>query len=90
LHTYIIKNTSGLTIRLISSEESELGVGGLDWDDCVINIDPGEMFSMESEELLSPVFQKLYRQGDIDWWHMPSSIKRSIKRCKVNWKKEGF
>lgn len=77
MHTYIIKNTNGFAIRLTT-------VG----TDDEIRIDHGEMISMESdEELLSPVFQKLYRRGDIDYWHMQHSIKRYMS---VDWKKEGF
>lgn len=76
MHTYIIKNTSEFIILLTTVGTDE------------IRIDRGEMISMESdEELLSPVFQKLYRQGDIDYWHMPHPIKR---HTSVDWKKEGF
>lgn len=77
MHTYVIKNTSGFEIRLTT-------VG----TDDEIHIGHGEMISVESnEELSSPVFQKLYRQGDIDYWHMPHLIKCYTS---VDWKKEGF
>ena len=72
-HTYIFHNTSDRTIHLLIEP---FGHG--------LSIKPGEMFSCQHEGV-PPLLQKLYNQGDLDYW-----VSMPIETTGVYWQKEGF